>query len=232
VLCVIFATALRNIVANNYLEVPMAKRVEGVSESLLACAMREFLAKGYNGASMRTIAENAGTTPRSIYTRYDDKEGLFAALVEDAAQELKAFFADRMQEYSLRSVEKQKKLFHDEDFEKEYKGYLQHITDLLYERRDCFKLLICCSDGSRYAGFEEEIADLEEAYTLKYIEETDNDVIRSGRAGKQLIHLLCGSYMYGLFEVIRHDMTKAEAELHIAQLNQFFSHGWDKLFNP
>ena len=52
----------------------MANRVEGVTEKLLECAMQEFLENGYNGASMRTIAENAGTTPRSIYTRYEDKE--------------------------------------------------------------------------------------------------------------------------------------------------------------
>ena len=77
-----------------------------------------------------------------------------------------------------------------------------------------------------------DIADLDEKYTLKYIEDTGNDVISSGRAGKLLIHQLCSSYMYGFFEVIRHDMTKEEAQVHIAQLQDFFSHGWDKLFNP
>ena len=53
----------------------MANRIEGVTERLLQSAMEEFLTNGYAGASMRTIAENAGTTPRSIYTRYGDKEG-------------------------------------------------------------------------------------------------------------------------------------------------------------
>ena len=210
----------------------MANRVEGVTEKLLECAMQEFLANGYNGASMRTIAENAGTTPRSIYTRYEDKEGLFCALVDDPAAELMDFFERHMQAYSQRPVEKQRELFHDEDFDLEHKGYMQSIIDLMYDRFEAFKLLICCAEGTKYADFIEDIADLDEKYTLKYIEDTGNDVISSGRAGTRLIHLLCSSYMYGFFEVIRHDMTKDEAQNHISQLQDFFTHGWDKLFNP
>lgn len=210
----------------------MANRVEGVTEKLLECAMQEFLANGYNGASMRTIAENAGTTPRSIYTRYEDKEGLFCALVDEPARELTDYFEQHMQGYSQRPVEEQRELFHDEEFENEHKGYMQSIIDIMYDSFDAFKLLICCAEGTKYGRFIEDIADLDEKYTLKYIEDTGNDVISSGRAGKLLIHQLCSSYMYGFFEVIRHDITKEEAQVHIAQLQDFFSHGWDKLFNP
>ena len=210
----------------------MANRTPGVTEKLLECAMQEFLANGYNGASMRTIAENAGTTPRAIYTRYEDKEGLFCALVEDSANELKDFFEKHMQAYSQRPVEEQKELFHDEDFDLEHKGYMQSIIDLMYDRYNEFKLLICCADGTRYADFTEQIAELDEKYTLKYIADTGNDVISSGRAGTRLIHLLCSSYVYGFFEIIRHDMSKEQAQVHISQLQDFFSYGWDKLFNP
>lgn len=210
----------------------MANRTPGVTEKLLECAMQEFLANSYNGASMRTIAENAGTTPRAIYTRHEDKEGLFCALVEDSANELKDFFEKHMQAYSQRPVEEQKSLFHDKEFDLEHKGYMQSIIDLMYDRYNEFKLLICCADGTRYADFIEHIAELDEKYTLKYIEDTGNDVISSGRAGTRLIHLLCSSYVYGFFEIIRHDMTKEQAEVHVAQLQDFFSHGWDKLFNP
>lgn len=210
----------------------MANRTPGVTEKLLECAMQEFLANGYNGASLRTIAENAGTTARAVYTRYDDKEGLFSALVNDSASQLKNFFELHMQEYSQRPVEVQKGLFHDEEFELEHKGYMQSIIDLIYEHYNEFKLIVCHSEGTRYARFIEDIAELDEKYTLKYIEDTGNDVISSGRAGPNLIHLLCSSYVYGFFEVVRHDMTKGEAEVHIAQLQDFFSHGWDNLFNP
>ena len=35
----------------------------------------EFLEKGYTDASIRTIAQNAGVSTSTIYTRYSDKEG-------------------------------------------------------------------------------------------------------------------------------------------------------------
>ena len=35
----------------------MAKRIEGATEKLLACAQEEFLVRGYDGASLRAIAE-------------------------------------------------------------------------------------------------------------------------------------------------------------------------------
>ena len=65
----------------------MASRVEGFDEKILACAKEEFLEKGYTDASIRTIAQNAGVSTSTIYTRYSDKEGLFRFLVEPAANE-------------------------------------------------------------------------------------------------------------------------------------------------
>lgn len=210
----------------------MANRIEGVTEKLLDYATQEFLEHGYLNASMRMISEKAGTTPRSIYTRYGDKEGLFAALVDEHAKKLKGLFVEYMDDYSKRTVEDQKTLFHNEAFYIEYRGYMDTIIDYMYDHFTAFKLLVCCSEGTKYAAFLNEIAQIDEEYTLRYIENTDNDVIRSGRAGTHLIHLLCSAYVHGFFEVIRHDMTRDEAGTHIQQLLGFYSQGWDKLFNP
>ena len=35
----------------------MAKQIEGVYENVLRCAKKEFLAKGFKDASLRTIAK-------------------------------------------------------------------------------------------------------------------------------------------------------------------------------
>ena len=55
----------------------MAKRVEGVTERLLECAKEEFLKNGYENASLRVIAEKAGSSKGAIYIRYPDKESLY-----------------------------------------------------------------------------------------------------------------------------------------------------------
>ncbi len=210
----------------------MANRVEGVTEKLLVCAMQEFLSKGYLGASMRTISENAGTTPRSIYTRYGDKEGLFAALVEPAAKELKELFTAIQEGYHQRSPADQKKLFHDQEFEQEYDGYFEVIMDHIFRNYDAFKLLVCHSEGTSFSGFIDEMVALDEKYTLIYIEHTQNDVLSSGRAKPQLIHMLCSAFMHGFYEFVRHDMPRIEAMEYVCQLQEFYARGWDNLFNP
>ena len=58
----------------------MAKQKPGVYDRVLECAKEEFLSKGFLDASLRTIAQEAGTSTGSIYTRFGDKEGLFRAI--------------------------------------------------------------------------------------------------------------------------------------------------------
>ena len=65
----------------------MASRIEEFDEKILLCAKEEFLEKGYTDASIRTIAQNAGVSTSTIYTRYSDKEGLFRFLVEPEHRE-------------------------------------------------------------------------------------------------------------------------------------------------
>ena len=104
-----------------------------------------------------------------------------------------------METYHAKPVDEQKQLHHDEAFDSEYHGYLHTILDYIYDNWDAFKLIVCGSEGTRFAGFVDEIVEIEEQYTLLYIEYTGNDVIRSGRAALQLIHLLCSSFVHGFF---------------------------------
>ena len=91
------------------MEEPVTKQVEGVSEKIIACAKEEFLQKGYSDASLRTIAEKAGTTTGSIYSRFKDKEGLFSAIVEPAADHLVQMFLRRRHFTGLRKNSSRKR---------------------------------------------------------------------------------------------------------------------------
>ena len=65
----------------------MAKQRPGVADKVLEYAKLEFLSKGFLEASLRTIAQEAGTSTGSIYTRFGDKEGLFQSIVEPCMNE-------------------------------------------------------------------------------------------------------------------------------------------------
>lgn len=51
-------------------------------EQILQGAMKVFLASGYAGTSMDRVAEAAGVSKQTIYSHFQDKEGLFRSLIE------------------------------------------------------------------------------------------------------------------------------------------------------
>lgn len=65
----------------------MAKQIEGVYESILECAKKKFLAKGYTDASLRTIASEADSNTNFICVRFKDQESLFSAIVEPVSED-------------------------------------------------------------------------------------------------------------------------------------------------
>lgn len=52
------------------------------AEQILGGAIEVFLASGYAGTSMDRVAAQAGVSKHTIYHHFNDKEGLFNALIE------------------------------------------------------------------------------------------------------------------------------------------------------
>jgi TetR/AcrR family transcriptional repressor of mexJK operon len=67
---------------------PPAEEAAIRAERLLDVATEVFLSKGFKGASMGEIAQRAGASKQTLYTRYPSKAALFAALVERKASHL------------------------------------------------------------------------------------------------------------------------------------------------
>lgn len=53
-------------------------------QAILDAAQRLFLAHGYNGLSLRQVAEEVGYTPTTIYLYFADKDDLLFAVVDQA----------------------------------------------------------------------------------------------------------------------------------------------------
>ena len=145
----------------------MTKPIEGVSEKILACAKEEFLEKGYSEASLRTIAAKADTTTGSIYSRFRDKEGLFSAIVEPAAEGLTRIFLKTQEEFHAREAEVQPKVM-----ETYVVSGMDEMLDYVYDHFEDFQLLLDASYGTRYQDFVEHLVEIETEYTYKYMEAT------------------------------------------------------------
>ena len=204
----------------------MAKQIEGVYEKVLECAKAEFLEKGFQEASLRTIARNAGTSTGSIYTRFSDKNGLFSAIVSPVEEELKAWFLAEQESFDrLPSNQKKEKAL------KSSAHRINAFTDRIYRHFDIFKLLLTCSEGTPYADFLHELVEMDVAYTVRFIESIGSDALSSGRVTDKLLHILSSAFFSGIFEIVVHDMTREEADIYISQLWKFFLSGWESILN-
>lgn len=205
----------------------MAKQIEGVYEAVLECAKKEFLEKGYKDASLRTIAQEAGTSTSSIYTRFGDKEGLFRAIVEPAAEEMRRMFLEIQENFHQL----------DDNVQQSEMGqytslHQMELLDYIYDHFDEFRLLLDGAEGTQFACFLDELVDIEVDYTYKYMEVIGCESVRSGQVTEDLIHIVTTAYFNGMFEPVRHRMDKARALHYVRQLNRYHMAGFETIFHP
>ncbi|NLI21944.1 MAG: TetR/AcrR family transcriptional regulator [Clostridiales bacterium] len=204
----------------------MAKQIKGVSDRLLAFAQAEFLQKGFLDASLRTIAENAGTSTGSIYTRFGDKNGLFSAIVGPVAEGFLAAYREEIDAFNEGEPKPVEQML------RHTAGRLNMTADAIYDHLDEFKLLICRSEGSGYENFLHRLAQIEAEQTERYLRWIGSDAMESGRLSPALLHMLSSAFWAGVFQTVEHDMSKEEALVYIAQLKRFYRHGWQDILQP
>ena len=66
---------------------------------IIQAAYSEFLAYGFQKASLHKIAEKAGVTTGAIYTRCKNKDALFVSLLQDFFETMKVLFTPIAEEY-------------------------------------------------------------------------------------------------------------------------------------
>ena len=205
----------------------MAKQIEGVYERVYACAKKEFLKNGFKDASLRVIAQEAGTSTGSIYTRFKDKEGLFQAIVEPVVEEMKLLFLSVLDRFEQIGDEQK------EDLMPEYSGKgMKEVLDFMYEHFEEFQLLLDASYGTRFQNFLDELVEMEVASTYKYMEAIGCESVKSGMVTEDFIHIVTSAYFTGVFEVIRHNMDKADALRYMNMLSKYHMAGFDTIFSP
>ena len=205
----------------------MAKQIEGVYEAVLECAKKEFLEKGYKDASLRTIAQEAGTSTSSIYTRFGDKEGLFRAIVEPVAEEMRRMFLEIQENFHQL----------DDNVQQSEMGrytslHQMELLDYIYDHFDEFRLLLDGAEGTQFACFLDELVDIEVDYTYKYMEVIGCESVKSGLVTEDFIHIIVTAYFNGMFEVVRHNMSKADAVKYVKLLNRYHMQGGSTVCNP
>ena len=166
---------------------------------ILSAAMQEFLEKGFKSASLRNIVKTAGVTTGALYGYYDSKEDLFEALVGKHYNFLLDCFRKAQKEFAEIPPEEQPDNLTSTSGECMYEMLLY-----AYEHLNEFKLILCCSEGTRFSKLIDEMVEIETNATHDYFKVLE----RLGRPvpsiDKRLEHILITGMFNTFFELIIH----------------------------
>lgn len=202
----------------------MRRKNELAVDEILKFAKEEFMEKGFEGASMRTIAEKAGYTTGMVYARFADKSQLFRELVEEGANKLFDYYAGVQEEFASFPADRQRNEMHSY-----VDGKMDKMIDIIYDYFDAFKLIVCKSAGSGYEYYIDKMIDIETENTDRFIRLLNEAGYPTNGVRADLGHMLASALFNGTFEVVAHDFPKEDAKVYIKQLQDFFNAGWDRL---
>lgn len=86
-----------------------------------------------------------------------------------------------------------------------------------------------CSDKDCYEKMINSLIDIDVKYTFCFIQCTGRGALTDDQTGALMVHMLSNAFYSGLFETIRHDLSRQEAIVYALRLRRFFRMGWADL---
>lgn len=184
-------------------------------------ARQEFLAKGYQKASLRQIAAGAGITHTNIYHYFKSKDALYGAIMAPIITTIKS---------GIRMILEQESSDQHNDLE-DHLFLLDKPVEFVHENRDILNLLIFHSSGSSLANFRDDLVDeLTKGYYL--IVEGMNR--RHGKPQTQFsdffLHNIASLWINFTTECLMHEISKEEMNETARHLMTFIYLGWCGLY--
>jgi len=205
----------------------MPRDKTATQKKLYECMKKEFLAKGYEKASLNQIAKECGITPAAVYRHFASKEAMFEALVQPAWQE----FQELCNSYMIRETTGISKEHITRHFMEDNSRWLDTMLDMLYKYFDEFQLMICCSKGTCFENFEEILIKMEEDSTKDIIKALRDAGMSDVNYTDEQIHIIATAYVTALFEIVRHNEPREQARSQITFLYGFFNCAWKNMLH-
>ncbi len=160
-------------------------------EAILSSGRQEFLAYGFDKASLRTICRNARVTTGAFYSYFSRKEDLFSAIVEPMLKDYYLMYEGviRSALESIRNCEQNE----------------MKVIDFILNHRDEFRLLFDCSAGTKYEGFRDDLMNnlFMSSYQVCFDRYTGSKV--NPKVVRVFVHMKFAQYMeliYGGYDMM------------------------------
>ena len=189
-------------------------------ERIHIAAKREFLEKGFLGASLRNIVKCAGVTTGAFYGYYDSKEKLFDALVSEQYEHVMDMYMSTQNSFKELAADEQQA-----NMGKIGGDCLEQMIDYMYANEDEFRLILMCSKGTRYENMVHEMSEVEVQATHDFVEVMRENGIEVREIDPKLEHVLVSGMFTAFFELLIHKNDIGEAKTYLKQLREFYTAG-------
>lgn len=198
---------------------------ESTKTRIEKCALKEFLEKGFNGASLRHIVNRAGVTTGAFYKYYPSKEALFEGLAGPVADHIYQAYEANYHEFAGRELSSQVR-----DMSSNKQALTGELIDYMYEHHEIMRLILTASEGTAYADFIHNLALLEEQSTFAFAEALRKSGADVPSLDSDFVHMIASGMFSAIFETILHNMEIEKAKERIRMLQEFYTAGWEKIF--
>lgn len=196
-------------------------KFEMTHEKIMESGKTLFLKNGYERTNLRELCKEAGVTTGAFYRHFDDKAALFSALVDPVIEGLKNRYETAAEEcFNFASVKELEQMWTVSQ------DAMDEIIKYIFQYFDQFKLLLCCSDGTKYVDFIDWMVEREVADSIKIDEILKEKNINVNSLSEKEMHMLYHSFYSCIFETVYHDYTLDEALECTAALSKFYTAGW------
>ncbi|MCR4656756.1 MAG: TetR/AcrR family transcriptional regulator [Lachnospiraceae bacterium] len=180
----------------------------------------EFLEKGYEDASIRSIGARAGMTSAGLYRHYADKEAMFNAMVEPLIESIKS--------WTDRHTERKYDLVAEGVPDNEIFGetFIDMIKEVILPRREEFILLMTRSNGTKYEHFIHDYVEDNQKRFLDAIRYLKEKGYPASELTEEELHMLLSAYLTACFEPIIHYHDDATVVNYLNTVQEFFMPGW------
>ena len=165
-----------------------------------------------------------GMTTGAFYGYYKSKEELFEALVGKHYDYILTCFKKAQQEFAELPHEQQPEVMSD------ISGICMfEMLHYAYEHLEECKLILCCSEGTKFSGLIDEMVEIEAEATHSYQKILEELGRPSPKIDPVLEHILITGMFHTFFELVIHEMPLDDAENYVKEMRAFYTAGWMKI---
>ncbi|MBQ8781224.1 MAG: TetR/AcrR family transcriptional regulator [Oscillospiraceae bacterium] len=189
-----------------------------IDPKILESAKAEFLSKPYKDVSLREVCKKAGVTTGALYKRFENKEALFDALVAPTLETVKQL-CDSTESFNYDQLDKMDMKYVWDMTSETHKK----IINIFYDDYDGFRLLLCHSDGTKYANFIHDFVDDVAVRSMNFMHEVHKKGISDFIIDDEEFHMLLTAYWSTMFEPIIHGLSRERALMHCEMIAKLFN---------